>query len=190
MRDLTKIREHVNDKKVTANLLRQNYQNERRLMKEEQDNQDSLIEASEVARAIAKEVQETAHKQIASLVTRCLKAVFDDPYEFKILFEEKRGKTEAKLVFERNGMQVDPLEASGGGVVDVAAFSLRLSCVLRSKNPKLRKILILDEPFKNVSKDYHQRIVNLLETLSKEKNVQIIMITHIESLKLGNIVEL
>jgi len=66
---------------------------------------------------------------------------------------------------------------------------LRLSCMMLSK-PKLRRLLVLDEPFKFVSLNYQERVREMLETLSKRLNIQIIMVTHINKLVTGKEVEL
>jgi DNA repair exonuclease SbcCD ATPase subunit len=118
-----------------------------------------------------------------------LEAVFDEPYEFKMAFVEKRGRTEVELTFEKDGQVVDPLGASGGGVVDVASFALRVAAILLS-GPKSRRLLVLDEPFKFLSKMYRPRIRQLLEELAKEMSMQIIMVTHIDELQTGKIVEI
>jgi len=86
-------------------------------------------------------------------------------------------------------VEVDPLSASGGGVVDVAAFALRLSCLCLSK-PKRRHLLVLDEPFKFVSEEYRHRIRGMMEKLSEEMGVQIIMVTHIKELETGKVIRL
>lgn len=145
--------------------------------------------AQEMAQHVAQAVQQQAHRQIAEVVSRCLSAVFDEPYTFRLLFERKRGRTEARLVFERDGLEVDPMTASGGGVVDVAAFALRLSCLILHK-PPVRRVLILDEPFKYVSEEYRERVRKLLETLAQEMGVQFLMVTHIQELKTGTVLEL
>ena len=138
----------------------------------------STLEAQTLAQQIAQQVQEKAHRQIASVVTRSLRAVFaEDPYEFIIQFERKRGRTEARMVFMREGKEVDPMMAAGGGVVDVAAFALRLSCLMLSR-PPLRRVLVLDEPMRFVSANLRHRVRKLLEMLSKEMNVQFIIVTH------------
>jgi len=145
--------------------------------------------AQDLAQHVAQAVQQQAHDQIAGVVSRCLSAVFDEPYTFNIHFERKRNRTEARLTFERDGTEVDPMTASGGGVVDVASFALRLSCLILNK-PPLRRVLIMDEPFKYVSEEYRERIRELLETLADEMDVQFIMVTHINELKTGTVVEL
>lgn len=145
--------------------------------------------AQKILQELAAGLQERAHKNIATLVSQCLTAVFDDPYEFRITFEQKRGKTEAHLVFLREGEEVNPLKASGGGVVDVASFALRLSCVLLAK-PKVRKLIVLDEPFKFLSEEYVLRVRAMLDRLAKDLRVQFIIVTHLQALKGANSITL
>ena len=148
------------------------------------------VEAAQaLVQAVVQHVQQQVHQRIASVVCRALEAVFDDPYEFRIRFEQKRGRTEACLIFARGGMEIDPLTASGGGPVDVASFALRLSCLLLHR-PPLARVIVLDEPFKFVSAEYRDRLRELLVALSEEMKVQIIMVTHIPELQVGQVVRL
>lgn len=147
-------------------------------------------ESQKVLQNVAQTIQQTAHERIASVITRCLEAVFDDPYTFRIQFEQKRGRTEASLVFVKGEHELDPCSASGCGVLDVAAFGLRLACLLLSR-PQRRRLLVLDEPFKFLSSPvYRERVRDLLETLSEEMGVQIIMVTQTEELQAGVVVRL
>lgn len=148
-----------------------------------------LGEAQAILQEVAQELQGKVHGRISGLVTRCLRGVFGDEYAFDLQFEQKRGKTEATPVFLRNGIVLDPLTASGGGVVDVAAFSLRLAQMELSR-PPLRKLLVLDEPFKFVSEEFIGSVARLLEVLTEEMGVQIVLVTHLKELELGGIVRL
>lgn len=144
-------------------------------------------EAQTIIQEVAQEVQSNAHSKIAAVVSKCLQAVFDDPYEFKIHFEQKRGKTEARLTLCRDGMELNhPLDAVGGGVADVVGFALRVSSLLMSR-PRLQRILASDEPFRFVSKEYWGHVREMLETISKEMGIQIIQVTHNEELKTGKL---
>jgi DNA repair exonuclease SbcCD ATPase subunit len=145
-------------------------------------------EAQQVIQAVAEHVQEAAHDRIAAVVSRCLAAVFDEPYEFRINFERTRGRTEARLVFVRGGEAVSPLDSSGGGVVDVAAFALRTSCLMLSR-PPARRVMVLDEPFRFVSAGYRARVAAMLEGLATDLSIQFIMVTHIDELRCGEVVE-
>lgn len=162
---------------------------ERRHLKQASQNCEHVATARALVQTLAQSVQQEAHKQIASIVSKCLEAIYDDPYDFRIAFERKRGKTEARLHFVRDGNEVDPMEASGGGVVDVAAFALRLACLILSQ-PQLRLVEILDEPFKFVSAEYRPRVRALLLTLAQELGVQFVMVTHSQELRIGKVYEL
>jgi hypothetical protein len=108
------------------------YQHARRSIKEEKLRLESASERLEeslscqkIVQEVASRVQESAHAQIAQVVTKCLSAVFDDPYAFKVIFEQKRGKTEARLTYVRDGQEFHPTSEAGGGVVDLTSFALR-----------------------------------------------------------------
>ena len=120
------------------------------------------------------------------MVSRCLAAVWNNPYEFKIDFERKRGKTEARLYLVRDGFEYDdPKNSVGGGVVDVAAFALRLACVLLHR-PQLRPLLVLDESFKHLSSDKIPRVRAMIDGLADEFGVQFIIVSHLSGLQDDN----
>lgn len=162
-----------------------------KLRKDYKDEFTNAQEAQNVLLAIAQEVQVSAHKQVSSLVTRCLAAIFDKPYEFKLEFSRKANKTAAKIVLMRDGLELsDPKEEAGIGVIDVASFALRLASLVLSQ-PQKRKLIIMDEPFKFLhSEVYLSRVSNLLETLAEELDVQFIIITQIGQLKIGKVINL
>ncbi len=148
-------------------------------------------EAQRIVQGIAQLIQQQIHSQISSVVTRCLNVVFaEDPYVFRIEFEQKRGKTEAKIVFERGGVVLDdPLNEVGGGVLDVASLALRLSSILLSR-PPMRRLLVLDEPFSDIrGGEYRARTREMLLKLSQELGVQIIINTDIPEYAMGTVVE-
>lgn len=146
-------------------------------------------EAQQVAQEAARVAQEASHTQIAQIVSRCLQSVFNEPYEFKIVFDKKRGKTQARFVFMLEGEEVDPLRNSAGGEVDVASFALRLAALMLHK-PGLRRLLVLDESFKHLSRPFRPRVAQLLEELSEELGVQILLVTHSPELEVGKVIQI
>lgn len=146
----------------------------------------ALLKAQALTQHVAERVQNKAHAQVSRIVTKCLETVFAEPYSFRLVFERKRSRTEARMVFERGGLEVDPTTASGGGVVLVAAFALRVAALVLSR-PSRRRLLVLDEPFHFVSEDLSERVRELLETLSRELRVQIVLVTHNEQLRTGRV---
>lgn len=150
---------------------------------------ERTVRAQEVLQLLAQAVQERAHQKISEVVSSCLSTVFDDPYSFHIVFERKRGRTEATLRFRRGELDVDPLTAAGGGMVDVAAFALRVSCLMLHR-PHLSKVVVIDEGFKFVSAQYRENVKTMLEGLAKDLGIQIVQVTHIQELETGKVVEL
>jgi len=150
-----------------------------------------IRQAQSIVQKVAETVQNQAHNRIASVVSRCLESVFgSDAYQFKIKFERKRGRTEAVLLLERNGIELDdPINSAGGGVIDVAAFALRVACLALSL-PKRRKLLVLDEPFKHVSAEYRPTIRTMVESLARDMGIQFVIVTHSDQFKIGKVIEL
>lgn len=189
MTDLTNHRRRL-DRLLTDHAhARRRVREERVTLKQAKTDLAAARQAQTLVQTVAAAVQEQAHRQLAAVVTRCLATVFGEvAYEFVIRFDRKRGKTEARLLFLRDGLEVDPVDAAGGGVVDVAAFALRLACLLLA-TPRRRQLLVLDEPLKHLSKQYRPTAARLIETLAKEMGVQFLIVTHDPALQIGKVIE-
>ena len=131
---------------------------------------------------IAKDTQDRLSLQIEDIINSALDAVFPNEYTFRLEFTTSRNRTEAQLLFydQRTGKEVDPMNASGGGVVDLTAFALRIACYVLENNTD--NVIILDEPFRFISRDLQERAGKILKTLSNKLGIQIIMVTHIKEL--------
>ncbi len=135
--------------------------------------------------AAVERLQSTVYTRIAALVTRCLHAVLDEPYTFEAVYENKRNATQVRFVFKRDGLEIDdPKESLGGGVLDLAAFALRVAALTLTAHTN-RQLLILDEPFRFLSADYRPAVRQFIEELSEELGFQFILVTHIDELKVG-----
>lgn len=187
--DLNKESREIERIQSQLRFLRKSRKQARLELEQERSNRQNVLQAQSILQGIAQSVQQLAHQKIAEIVSSCLSSVFDEPYEFKIYFEQKRGKTEARFRFIRGTLDVDPITASGGGVVDVAAFALRVACLLLHR-PRLRRVIVLDEPFKFVSSQYRENVREMLESLANNMGLQIIMVTHDEALETGTVIEI
>lgn len=187
---LSRYRSRVDRRKSDYRAARKAAKREKALLGDVRARLKAAGEARDIAQAVGEAVQRKAHKHVAGLVTRCLRAVFgESAYEFSIIFERKRNRTEARAVYLRDGNEVDPLTAAGGGTVDVTSFALRLS-VLLMRHPRPRRVLFLDEPFRFVSEEYRPRVRALIEALSEELDFQVVMVTHFPDLECGKVVRL
>lgn len=161
-------------------LLRQ--QTEQLAAKEANDRLALRLEKAQlIIQAAAKATQEQLSYRISELTSLALAQVFTDPYELIVRFENKRGRTEAVLLFaDGAGNEVDPMEASGGGVWDVASLALRLS-LWSLQRPRSRATMVLDEPFKFLHGEGPQRrVCRMVQELAKRLKVQFIIVTQEE----------
>jgi DNA repair exonuclease SbcCD ATPase subunit len=142
---------------------------------------DRHEEAREVVRTVALKIQQQLQFQISSVTSLALNTVYDEPYELIIEFIQRRNKTECDLYFMRDDNRYDPIDDSGGGVVNVASFALRVAS-WHMQQPRSRNVLILDEPFGQVSVDLLPRVSEMIRQISKSLKLQLIMITHANEL--------
>ena len=138
-----------------------------------------LEKAQSLLQQVAQKTQEKLKFQLEDIVNLALETCFPNEYLFQINFNISRGKTDAELVFldKKTNRTVDPMLASGGGVVDLTCFALRVACYTLEKN--VDNVIILDEPFRFLSKDLQSQAGEILRVLSKKMNLQIIMVSHI-----------
>jgi len=133
-------------------------------------------EAHAIIQKAAQVTQQSIEGQLGSVVTTALAAVFPDPYSFKVEFVSKRNTTECEFYFERNGNRTPPLSDSGFGAADIASVALKISYREMSKT---RPILFMDEPCKNLSKDYQTIAAGVFRGLCEKLGLQMVAITHI-----------
>lgn len=125
--------------------------------------------------------QQQLQYHISDITSLALDAVFDEPYKLVAEFLERRNKTECDLFFVRENERIDPLSASGGGAVDVAAFALRIASWSMQK-PKSRNVIILDEPLKYLSENYQEKGSAMIKEISQRLGIQFIIVTHEQTL--------
>jgi len=133
--------------------------------------------AREIIREVGIKTQNQLSFHISDITSLALEAVFSDPYKLVVEFVQRRNKTECDLYFDRDGNRMEPLLASGGGAVDVAAFALRIAS-WSMQRPKSRNVIILDEPFKHL-KGVRENILvlDMVKEISNKLGVQIIMVS-------------
>lgn len=140
-----------------------------------------LLEKAQVfLQSVAQETQSQLKFRVEDIVNMALDTCFPEEYEFKLDFNVARGKTECSLLFlsKRTGREIDPMNASGGGVVDVVCFALRTACYVLEKG--IDNIIVLDEPMRFVSKNLRSRVCEVMRNLSTKLGLQFIIVTHID----------
>ena len=138
-----------------------------------------IEQAQVIIQDTAQATQEKLRYHIEDIVQLALDAIYPNEYSFNLEFVIKRGKTEAEISFIKNGNKINPMEASGGGVVDVASFALRIATWSISNTDN---IMILDEPGKWISKDLIPKFALIIKELSEKLNLQFLIVSHIAEL--------
>jgi DNA repair exonuclease SbcCD ATPase subunit len=137
-------------------------------------NIDTLEKAQAFIQKVAQDTQSQLKFQITEIVQLALDACWPNEKVFSLEFEIKNNRTVAQLKFVDNGNIVDPTDEDGGGVVDVASFSLRLAAWSLGKTAP---IILVDEPFKMLSIDLSEKIADIIKELSERLGVQFLMVT-------------
>ena len=141
----------------------------------------NLKEAQEVMSITGILAQENVKKLIECLVTHALQAVFGKEYSFELDSQISRNKPEMEMWVVENGVRYNPKDEKGGGIIDVVSFALRVVLWTISE-PKSNNVLVLDEPFRCISVGITDFLGEMLREISQQLGLQIIMITHSETL--------
>jgi len=141
---------------------------------------ENAIQAIENVQAFiqntAQETQNTIRLRIQNIVQSAIDTCFPYEYHFQMNFETRRGKTECDLYLEtEEGNRVNIKDAAGGGVADIVSFGLRIAAWTISNTDN---VILLDEPFKFLSRDLRPLGAEIIKRISDTLNIQFIIITH------------
>ncbi|MGD9157025.1 MAG: hypothetical protein PVG39_01335 [Desulfobacteraceae bacterium] len=149
-----------------------------------QQQSETVLMLQALVQQAAQETQNRIRMRITDIVQSALEGSFGDEYDFYLEFEPKRGKTEAQLFLkDEYGNEVSPLDANGGGLVDIISFALRIAIWSIDHQVNGRdSVIILDEPFKFLSAGIRPLGAEMLRKLSEELQLQVLMVTHEDTL--------
>lgn len=139
-----------------------------------------LEETCVVIAAIEESQRKELKDKIENLVSYALSVVFDKSYKFRLQLSQRGKQTEAEFLVEvpeHPGVEFQLKDAHGGGLVAVVAFVLQLVVALSSK-PALRRFMVLDEPFSQVSAEFKDKLMGFVRELADKTDVQFLFITH------------
>ena len=175
MNDILLLRERINKAQIQKEICGENIISLTKELDVLISDKQSIDESKEIIEKVATATQSKLRFYIKDIVQLALDSCFPGEFEFDVEFSIEYGKTAANLVFKHGGCEEDPIDACGGGVVDVAAFALRIAVWSMGRSANT---IILDEPFRLLSRGLHKRAGEILKTLSEKLNIQMIMITH------------
>jgi len=177
---LDKYRKIVNDNISIHNdglKVLKKHENQLSIMKIELSDHKKIRETYQKA-AVA--TQTYLEKHLSLIVTNALRSVFfEEDLSFVVKFNDKRNSTSCSLSILEDGEEYDVIEDRGFGVADIASFALRVAYILLDS---VDKVLILDEPFRNLDKDRIPFASKMVQELSHKLGIQFIIVTHINEL--------
>lgn len=146
-------------------------------------NLDVFQEVNVFLQKLSEERRESACKLFTDLGTEALKYSLGDQYEMVIEMKPIRNKPNALIWIKDTdtGILTDPMDENGGGLVDIISMALRWVMLINLDQSNDGPI-IMDEPFKMVSKEFVPLVTNFIKKLSEEFDRQVIMVTHNEHL--------
>lgn len=187
--EINSISEKLQKSRKRAETVKSELAAKKKKLEQEKVELNRLLESQKVIQTVAQQVQQQVHKTVSSLVSESLKTIFGDSYGFEIQFEKKRGKTEAVPVLTKGELKLDLKDTTGGGVLDVVSFALRVAYLTLSR-PEVRQFLVLDEPFKFLDATKEDKVRVMLEEFSSKLGIQILMTTHTDAYKVGKVIQI
>lgn len=144
------------------------------------ESEDSEAELTVKARLLLEQYSEIEQEQlkqkVSGLVTRGLQTIFGPGYAFDVQMRTLRKQAAMEFTITRDLVERDPMDAHGGGLVNVIALVLRLTIV--ALTPGLSRTVVLDEPFAQLSQGYIEGMGKFIRELVDATDIQLIIVSH------------
>ena len=166
----------VNYKKEELRIKREQLESKRKDIQGVEEKLASLKKIAGIFKKSAVSSQEHLSEYLTALVTDSIKVVFTNRnLIFRVEFSTARD-TQCNVSLEEDGKKLSLFDSEGYGVLDIISIVLRAAYIVLDKS---EKIMILDEPFRNLSVDRHEAASKMLYDLSHRLKMQIIINTHL-----------
>jgi len=138
-----------------------------------------IEKSAALVQKVATEMNNKVALQLTDITQAMVDSVFPGEYEVKLEFDIKQGRTHVDIYLDMDGEKIYPLDSDGGGVANMVELGLRLAALQLGNT---RKTIVLDQPFKDLSREYLPLGAEILKKISKELGIQMIIINHIPEL--------
>lgn len=143
----------------------------------------SILEKSgKILQSFLSSVEHDIINRFENLISSGVKEVFEKNYEIKIVFSNTQNNINADFIVRLpDGKEVNIYEGEGGGLKDFISVLQRILYIILEPN-RPDKILFLDENLKHLDATRAIKAFNFIRKLTKELDVQILFITHLDIL--------
>ncbi len=121
--------------------------------------------------------QKKFQESIEHIISDGLSVVFGEPLVVRITPTIKSDMSSVTFTLIRDGNEEDILNGQGGGFIAVISFLMRVVLILAAE-PRMRRIIIMDEPFAHVSPGFRVRLAEMLVSIIDRLDFQLIMVSH------------
>jgi DNA repair exonuclease SbcCD ATPase subunit len=176
------IQAFVQERKLQKQVLQKQLDNQSSNKQALQNRYDDLVEARRIISEAARSTQLQFQGFVESLVTMAIQTVFpEQQYRFVMEFDLKANRSEINLLVQQGEKEpYRPEDEQGGGLLDVLSFALRV-VMWSLEKPRSRPVFVMDEPFRYCGK-LTSLAGNMMKEISQKLGIQIIMVTHEDSL--------
>lgn len=180
---IVRINTDVISLQAKEDLYREQCQKYSRLLEETEKRGIFIAQCIGVTDLVQKSINSLIKTEFEKIVNSALHSVFGEDFSFELEFNRRGDIPELEFGIKEPEFSgaFDPLDTSGGGIIDIIAMILRVT-LMEMIQPRAEGPLILDEPFKHLSKKYLPSASLFLEKLGSKINRQIIMVSHSEEL--------
>ena len=120
--------------------------------------------------------QRVLRDKVEALVTAGLQTIFGSDYYFSIEVKTLRGQAAMEFTVRKRQLIRDPLDSHGGGLVNIVSMVLRL--VIVALTPGLSRVVVLDEPFAQLSQSYVEGVSLFIRELVDTTGIQLLIVSH------------
>lgn len=142
-------------------------------------NQNELkrfVEAKALIQKVSNDMNDLISFGLVDITQAMLDSVFPSEYKVKIDFTMKNNRTHVDIYLDMDGEKIYPLDQDGGGVANIMELGLRLASLQLGKT---RRTIVLDQPLKDLSREFLPIGANILKKISRDLNLQLIIINHV-----------
>lgn len=151
----------------------------RRRLSEINEEQETYVKAVEVLTLAQTVVREGVRNSFEEVITYGLQHILGSDYSFEMEFTRRGNLQEVSFNVKSRTLAggYDPLDTSGGGVIDIVSLALRVA-IIELHQPRIDGPIVLDESFKHLSRQHLYSAGGFLKALTERINRQIIMVSH------------